>query len=107
MNVPEMKIHLTDPYAPNHVSTARQVPLRFQTMAEQIVMDLIKAQVIVPGSRTHGVVRTGFLCSQRKYTWVKFLEKNFSSSSLLYTLGKLVLLCFLKQYLLRHVKYRD
>ena len=46
MNVQEMKIHLTDPYVPYRVSTARQVPLRFQTMAEQIVMDLIKAQVI-------------------------------------------------------------
>ena len=47
---PEMKIHLTDPYVPYRVSTARQVPLRFQTMAEQIVMYLIKAQVIVPES---------------------------------------------------------
>ena len=51
MNVPETKIHLTDPYVPYRVSTARQVPLRFQTMAEQIVMDLIKAQVIVPESK--------------------------------------------------------
>ena len=29
MNVPEMRIHLTDPYVPYCVSTARQVPLRF------------------------------------------------------------------------------
>ena len=50
MNVPDMKIHLTDPYVPYRVSTARQVPLRFQTMAEQIVKDLIKAQVIEPES---------------------------------------------------------
>ena len=48
MNVPEMKIHLTDPYVPYHVSTARQVPLRFQMMAEQIVTDLVKAKVIEP-----------------------------------------------------------
>ena len=50
MNVPEMKIHLTDPYIQYCVSTARQVPLRFQTMAEQIVTDLVKAQVIEPES---------------------------------------------------------
>ena len=50
MNVPEMKIHLTDPYVPYCVSTARQVPLRFQTMAEQIVADLVKAEVIEPES---------------------------------------------------------
>ena len=50
MNVPEMKIHLTDPYVPYRVSTARQVPLRFQTMAEQIVQDLVKARVIEPES---------------------------------------------------------
>ena len=48
MNVPEMKIHLTDPYVPYRVSTVRQVPLRFQTMAEQIVTDLVKARVIKP-----------------------------------------------------------
>ena len=48
MNMPEMKIHLTDPYVPHHVSKARQVPLRFQTMVEHIVTDLIKAQVIEP-----------------------------------------------------------
>ena len=41
-----MKIHLTDPYVSYRVSTARQVPLRFQTMAEQIVTNLVKAQVI-------------------------------------------------------------
>ena len=46
MNVPEMKIHFTDPYVPYRVSTARQVPLRFQTMAERIVKDLVIAQVI-------------------------------------------------------------
>ena len=43
-----MKIHLTDPDVPYHVFTVRQVPLRFQTMVEQIVMDPIKAQVIQP-----------------------------------------------------------
>ena len=48
MNVPEMKIPLTDPYVPYCVSTARQVPLSFQAMAEQIVTDLVKAQVIEP-----------------------------------------------------------
>ena len=50
MNVPEMKIHLTDPYVPYRASTARQVPLHFQTMAEQIVQDLVKARVIEPES---------------------------------------------------------
>ena len=50
MNVPEIKIHLTDPYIPYRVSTARQVPLRFQTMAEKIVADLVKARVIEPES---------------------------------------------------------
>ena len=46
MNVLEMKIDLTDPYVPYHVSTARQVPLRCQTMAEQIV----NARVVEPES---------------------------------------------------------
>ena len=41
----EMKIQLTDPYIAYRVSTARQVPLRFQTMAEQIVADLVKAEL--------------------------------------------------------------
>ena len=50
MNVPEMKIHLTDPYVQHRFSTARQIPLRFQTMAEQIVQDLVKARVIEPES---------------------------------------------------------
>ena len=50
MNVPEIKIHLTDPYVSYRVSTVRQVPLRFQTMAEQIVEDLVKARVIEPES---------------------------------------------------------
>ena len=50
MNVPEMKIHLTDSYVLYRVSTARQVPLRFQTMVEQIVQDLVKARIIEPES---------------------------------------------------------
>ena len=50
MNVPEMRNHLTDPYVPHCVSKARPVPLRFQTMAEQIVADLVKAKVIEPES---------------------------------------------------------
>ena len=48
MNVLNMKIHLTDPNVPYRISTARQVPLRFQLMVDKIVMDLIKARVIEP-----------------------------------------------------------
>ncbi len=46
MNVPEMKIYLTEKNVPFRVSTARQVPLRFQEAADKAVSDLLAAKVI-------------------------------------------------------------
>ena len=48
MNVPKMLIHLTEHYIPYRISTDRQVPLRFTTPAEKVVLDLIIARVIAP-----------------------------------------------------------
>ena len=48
MNVPKMKIVLSENAVPYRVSTARQVPLRFQSAAKKTVDDLVRSKVIIP-----------------------------------------------------------
>ena len=48
MNVPKMKIVLSENAAPFRVSTARQVPLRFQKASDKTVDDLVPSKVILP-----------------------------------------------------------
>ena len=43
MNVGPMKIHLKYGYKPYQVLTARQIPLRYQTAAEEMIQDLIES----------------------------------------------------------------
>ena len=47
MNVPKMKIVLTENAVPYRISTSRQVPLRFQRAAEKTVYDLVRLKVIM------------------------------------------------------------
>ena len=47
MNVPKMRIVLSENAIPFRVSTARQVPLRFQEPANRTVEDLVKSKVII------------------------------------------------------------
>ena len=47
MNVPKMRIVLSENAVPFRVSTARQVPLRFQEPANKTVDDLVKSKVII------------------------------------------------------------
>ena len=47
MNVPKMRIVLSENAIPFRVSTARQVPLRFQEPANKTVEDLVKSKVII------------------------------------------------------------
>ena len=48
MNVPKMKIVLSENAVPYRVSTVRQVPLRFQSAANKTVDDLVRSKVIIP-----------------------------------------------------------
>ena len=47
MNVPKMKIVLSENAVPFRVSTARQVPLCFQEAADKTVDDLVRSKVII------------------------------------------------------------
>ena len=47
MNVPKMKIDLTENAVPYRISTSPQVPLRFQRASEKTVDDLVRLKVIV------------------------------------------------------------
>ena len=47
MNVPKMRIVLSKNAIPIRVSTARQVPLRFQEAANNTVDDLVRSKVII------------------------------------------------------------
>ena len=47
MNIPKMKIVLSENAVPFHVSTARQVPLCFQEAADKTVDDLVRSKVII------------------------------------------------------------
>ena len=46
--MPKMKIVLADNAVPFCVSTARQVPLRFQSAANKTVDELVRSKVIIP-----------------------------------------------------------
>ena len=47
INVPKMRIVLTENAEPFRISTARQVPLHFQEAANKTVEDLVRSKVIV------------------------------------------------------------
>ena len=60
MNMPQMKIVLSENAVPFRVSTARQVPLRFQKAADKTVDDLVCLKVIVPEDDAQDWCALGF-----------------------------------------------
>ena len=45
-------IHIKEGASPKKVTTARQVPLRYESKAEKTVQELIQRGVIVPANKT-------------------------------------------------------
>ena len=62
MKVPQMKIVLSENAVPYRVSTARQVPFRFQSAANKTVDDLVRSKVIVPEDDPQDWCALGSLC---------------------------------------------
>ena len=60
MKVPDMIIYLTENNVPFRVSTARQVPLRFQEAANKTISDLLSAGVIAKEAEPQPWCAPGF-----------------------------------------------
>ena len=61
MNVPKMRIMLSEKAIPIQVFTARQVPLCFQEPAKKTVDDLVRSKVIVREDNPQDWCALGFL----------------------------------------------
>ena len=79
MNVPKMKIVLSENAVPYHVSMARQVPLRFQSAANNTVDDLVRSKVIIPEDDPQDWCALGFFVPKPDVVNVRMIHRLFEN----------------------------